>query len=1005
MFGPTTYLQPQAVSLNRLPMRTPRYASEPLSLNGRWKFSYTESPSSIVMSEITGSTTKWADIELPGHWTLQGWDYPHYTNVQMPYGGRPPEIPDRNPTGIHRRSFTVPAAWRNKRIVLNVGSAESVLYVWVNGQPVGYGTDCRLANEFDITSFVTVGSNDLALVVVKWSAQNYVEDQDHWWLGGIARDVVVYATNRTHVADVHVDAGLSDDLVTGTLRVRTTVGFHRFEDVSPGWKVSAQLQTLAGRNVGKAMTDLVPVGLGPYRYPGHVVDVSCDVPKVSAWSAEHPNRYRLVVALLNPAGERTEEIVETIGFKRVEMVPGSVLINGKRVMIRGVNRHDHHPKKGKAVSVDDMRADLITMKRHNINAVRCSHYPNDPRFLDLCDELGFYVVDEANVESHAFQESLTQDPVWLPTMVERGARMVQRDKNHACIIMWSLGNESGYSASHDAMAGWIRSYDPSRLVHYEGAIMHTWNSNTDKGGHLATDVICPMYPQIHHMVAAATTTTDDRPWILCEYSHAMGNSNGSMADYWEAFESTPRLQGGFIWEWKDHGLRQELPFGAWRYAYGGQFGDTPHDANFVADGVVGPDGTPHPAMREVAWVHRPVRVTAAGKGKLRIENRQWFSDLSWLKASWEFRIDGVVKKTGVLKLPSVPAEGSVTIPVPPAAVAPKVAARSASIVVRFLAARDMPWAPKGHVVAWDEIVMLKPPKKRDIGVTGPTVAWQLQGDAFVATAGSTKARIQIGQLTSVRLGPTELLAGAVRAELWRAPTDNDGIKLWAGQEGKPLGQWQQWGLDRLKRSLIVSEIRDDGVRNVYELRTDTGVAVHTQVVAMDHNGALVLTEMIVVPSQWSDVPRVGVSFLARPEFSEVSWTGLGPDENETDRQGGSVFGQYRSAPDELPYLMPQDFGTRTEVSNLSLHRKGAGVQIDTSVNVAFSATHHTSTDLTEATDWTNLRRRDELVVHLDVAKRGVGTGSCGPDTLERYRVKPGRYTWQWRISPLPRHGA
>jgi beta-galactosidase len=981
-------------------MRTPRYASEPLSLNGRWKFAYSESPASITTKDITGSTAKWADIELPGHWTLQGWDYPHYTNVQMPYGGRPPEIPDRNPTGIHRRSFTVPAAWRDKRIVLNVGSAESVLYVWVNGKPVGYGTDCRLANEFDITSFVTVGSNDVALVVVKWSAQNYVEDQDHWWLGGIARDVVVYATNRVHVADMHVDAGLADDLVTGTLRVRTTVGFHRFEDISRGWLVTAQLQTLAGKNVGRAMTDWVPVGLGPYRYPGHVVDVSCEVPKVSAWSAEHPHRYQLVVSLVNPAGKISERVVETIGFKRVEMVPGSMLINGKRVMIRGVNRHDHHPNKGKAVSVDDMRADLITMKRHNINAVRCSHYPNDPRFLDLCDELGLYVVDEANVESHAFQASLTQDPVWLSTMVERGARMVQRDKNHASVIMWSLGNESGYSAAHDAMAGWIRNYDPSRLVHYEGAIMHTWNSNTDKGGHLATDVICPMYPQIAHMVAAATNSPDDRPWILCEYSHAMGNSNGSLADYWEAFENTPKLQGGFIWEWKDHGLRQELPYGAWRYAYGGQFGDTPHDANFVADGVVGPDGVPHPAMLEVAWVHRPVRITAAGKGKLRIENRQWFSDLSWLKARWEFRIDGVVKKTGVLKLPSIAPEGSLTVPVPPGALAPKSAASPASIVVRFTAAKDMPWAPKGHVVAWDEIMVSKAPKKRDIGVTGPTVAWQQQGDAFVATAGSTKARIQNGQLTSVRFGPTELLAGAVRAELWRAPTDNDGIKLWGGQEGKPLGQWQQWGLDRLQRSLIASEIRDDGVRNVYELRTNTGVALHTQLVAMDHNGELVLTETIVVPKDWPDVPRVGVSFLAQAAFTEVSWTGLGPDENETDRQGGSMVGRYRSAPDELPYLMPQDFGTRTEVSNLTLHRKGTGVSIDTSVNVAFSATHHTAADLTEATDWTNLRRRDELVVHIDVAKRGVGTGSCGPDTLERYRVGPGRYTWQWRVSPL-----
>ena len=989
-------------------MRTPRYATEPLSLNGTWSFSYTEDPASIVMRDITGDASGWETIELPGHWTMQGWDYPHYTNVQMPYGGRPPEIPERNPTGIHRRSFTIPADWADKRIVLNVGSSESVLYVWVNGQPVGYGTDSRLANEFDITGAARVGSNDIALVVVKWSAQNYLEDQDHWWLGGIARDVVVYATNRVHLADVRVDAALADDLATGSLRVRTTVGFHRTLDMERGWQVSSQLQTMAGKNVGKAQAAWISTHPRPYGFQGHVADVSCMVPRVSAWSAEHPNRYLVHISLINPAGDVTEQITETVGFKRVELVSRGILINGERVMIRGVNRHDHHPEKGKAVNVDDMRADLITMKRHNINAVRCSHYPNDPRFLDLCDELGFYVIDEANLESHAFQDYLTHDPAYRANMLERGARMVMRDKNHACVIAWSLGNESGYSASHDAMAGWIRNYDPSRLVHYEGAVRHTWEGPDDKGGHLATDIICPMYPEIDAMVAAATTTPDERPWILCEYSHAMGNSNGSLADYWNAFENTRGMQGGFIWEWKDHGLRQELEHGGWRYAYGGQFGDSPNDANFVADGLVGPTGTPHPAMREVAWVHRPVRVSAAGKGRLRIENRQWFSDLSWLRATWEFCVDGVVLHSGKLVVPPIPAKGSATIPVPMTldeALPGLVGAvyHSAHLTVRFSTAKDSAWAPKGHEVAWDQLVVAKGAKKRNIRDIGGPVVWHRESDAFVAVGADTSVRVENGAIASVRCGKIELLEGAVRAELWRAPTDNDGIKLWEGQDQKPLGQWQRWGLDRLERVLVESTANSRGVRSVHELRSATGTAKHTQTVELSADGMMLVTEDIVVPEQWHDVPRVGVSFLASSAFTQVGWAGLGPDENETDRQGGSIFGQYRGAPDELPYLMPQDFGTRTNVFHMALYSANVGISVDSSVDLAISATHHTAADLTAATDWTNLRRRDELVVHLDVAKRGVGTGSCGPDTLPRYRFGAGRYRWQWRLAFFPVH--
>ena len=999
VFGPQTWRRPESVSWNRIAMRTPRLTSSPLLLNGDWSFRYTESPEAIAASDITGETSTWDTITLPGHWTLQGWDYPHYTNVQMPYGGRPPEVPDRNPTGIHRRTFDLPAGWDGRRIVLQVGSAESVLYAWVNGAPVGMSTDSRLACEFDISAVVQPGTNDVALVVVKWSAQNYVEDQDHWWLGGIPRDVLVYATDHVHLADVRVDAGLHDDMTTGTLRVRTTVGFHGFDDITVGWTVVARLETWSGRAMGKQLTGGVPVDLRPHVFRGHVVELTRDIPKVAPWSAEKPNRYRLVVTLCDPDGVCRETLVETIGFRRVELAPHAMLVNGQRVMIRGVNRHDHHPDKGKAVSVEDMRADLITMKRHNINAVRTSHYPNDPRFLDLCDELGLYVVDEANIESHAFNDSLCNDADYRTTWLERGARMVQRDKNHPCIFAWSLGNEAGYGANHESLAGWIRGYDPSRLVHYEGAIMHTWRGGGDKGGRSVTDIICPMYPDIDQLIEAAGTTTDERPWILCEYSHAMGNSNGSLSDYWQAFEKTRGLQGGFLWEWKDHGLRQHLEHGGWRYAYGGQFGDTPHDANFVADGLVGPDGTPHPAMREVAWVHRPVRVTLAARGKIRVENRQWFSDLSGLRATWELLVDGVSVQKGRLVLPLVAPGASVIAPVPstPVQLAP---GQESHLTVRFHTAKDQAWSPKGHEVAWDQVALATKAKRRPARRAEPGPAWQLRRETFLATGGNVSVRVENGQLNSLVVGRTEMLAGPIRAELWRAPTDNDGLKLWDGQQRKVLERWHEWGLDRLVRTVRSAESVPAGLRLVHELRGADVAAVHTQTIRMLDSGALTFDEQIDVPEAWYDIPRVGLSFLARPGFDHLNWFGLGPEENETDRGGGALLGLYAGRPDELPYVMPQDFGTRGRVRWLSLATNKIGARIEASVHTLFSATHHTSADLASASDWTDLRRRDEVVVHLDVAKRGVGTASCGPDTRAEYRVSPGRWAWQWSLSPF-----
>ena len=560
---------------------------------------------------------------------MHGYDRPHYTNVQMPWGNARPACPDANPTGLYRHGFEVPAEWNGRRIVLQIGGAESVLYVWVNGHPVGMGKDSRLPQEFDITDFVEWGKkNLLCCAVVKWSDATFIEDQDQWWMGGIFRDVFLYATAPTHIADVFALADLKPDLTTGLLTVTTKIGFPG--EPEDGWSVEAQLYGPGGAAVFSALL------AGPLKAAtkhrdheqaplGQVV-LRAEVPTPSLWSSETPSLYTLTVALYSPAGDVVEATGCRLGFRRVEIGDRELQINGRPVLIRGMNRHEHDPVRGKAITRESMIADIQLMKRFNVNAVRTSDYPNAEAWYDLCDEYGLYLVDEANLESHAFQNEMCRDPAYASAFVERGLRMVERDKNHASVILWSLGNESGYGPNHDAMAGWIRHYDPSRPLFYEPAIwgwdktpgpslyelMGRWGWDRPKSGKPASDIICPMYFPISSLVkwAQFDDPDDRRPLILCEYSHAMGNSNGSLGDYWDAFEAYDGLQGGFIWEWVDHGLAQTTADGRPYFAFGGDFGDKPNDLNFCCDGIVGADRVPHPALWE--FKNWPSRWACAG---------------------------------------------------------------------------------------------------------------------------------------------------------------------------------------------------------------------------------------------------------------------------------------------------------------------------------------------------------------------------------------------------------
>jgi beta-galactosidase len=958
------WADPEVVSIGRLPMHVP-LAVPPdrrLDLNGEWRLRLFEHPDAVPATAVTGRCDTWPTATVPGNWTMQDAgrriaDLPHYTNVQMPFPGPPPRLPDRNVTGVYRRTVSVPRAWRGHQVVLHVGGAESVHAVWINGEFVGYGTDSRLPSEYDVTAAVAPdGTVDVAIAVVRYSALSYVEDQDQWWMAGLHRDVHLEARPRVHLADVRCDADLRVDDGTGVLRVGARTAF--VDAPTSGWIIRATLHDPRGRRVGRAQQGAVPHAfVVPYVFTGHDVRLEWEVPRVAAWSAEQPARYRVEVELLAPDGAVADRTEQLVGFRHVEVRDRQLLVNGRPVWIFGVNRHDHHPDRGKAVTVDDMRADLLQMRRHNITAVRTSHYPNDHRFYDLCDEFGMYVVDEANIESHAYNTSLCDDPRWRSAWLARGSRMVERDRNHPSIILWSLGNESGYGANHDALAGWIRSVDPSRPLHYEGAVFHDgWVD----GGLAASDIVCPMYAPIDAIRRYGESGAGTRPLILCEYSHAMGNSNGSLADYWSVITSTPGLQGGFIWEWKDHGLRQTLPDGTTRLAYGGQFGDTPHDGNFVADGLVSAELDPHPAMREVAWVYRPVTVELTrGRTHLLVSNRQSFSDLRGLRAFWQLLVDGRVVHRGTLRPPPIEPHESARIPLPCAVPAGDA---DVHLTVAWSSRAATPWAPAGHLVAWDQVEL----RARRTPRRAPRPAPE-------AGAGPTAV--------------DRLLARPVELALWRAAVDNDGFKLMPhlaerlGVGGQALRRWLDAGVDRLPADSLVAH------RHTRVVTGPTSVEHH---------------HVVEVPDELADLPRVGVTFAVPRRFTRVRWFGRGPHENYPDRAAGAPLGIYEGSPDEPPYLVPQEFGLRTDCRWFELvdPRRGDVLRIDVLHPRALhvSAVHVTAADLFAAPTQTELQPRPELVVHLDVAHRGLGTASCGPDVLPRYRLPAGRYEFAYKLS-------
>ncbi|MDR1220227.1 MAG: DUF4981 domain-containing protein [Treponema sp.] len=1102
---------PEVQSLNRLPMRSPlqpfcspqaaladaiagpEYRNPDdnpfhLGLDGTWSFTLIDHPleddrqtvekrsfDSPEWTKPEYELNDWNAIQVPGTWSLQGYDKPHYTNVQMPFNLIPPHAPKRNPTGLYRRTFTLPELWKGRRVVLCVGSAESCCLVYVNGIFAGAGKDTRLPQEYDITPFLAKdddsgvqGINVLCLKVIRYSDASYIEDQDQWWLGGIHRSVFLYSTEDCYIKDIKVSPGRFDEDaagIRGTMDLQVVLG-----GKVPQGEAAGNIAVSAAVSAGAAPEDIpftIRYNLYPfvmpeskedaaqiaarlvartaesgsivsgelcidcnYRLNSNVVETLLTAPHPAIWSHETPNLYVLVTSLFRQ-GRHIESAAFCTGFRKVETRKRELLINGKAALIKGVNRHEHDEKTGKTLSVASMIRDIMLLKQHNFNAVRTSHYPNDERWYELCDRYGIYLTDEANIEHHCFYDQLCRDSAWSYAYISRVQRMAERDKNHCSVIIWSLGNESGDGPNHRLANAWIRAYDPTRPIHYEGAI------RPEKGqgdvtldslsrGRDITDIICPMYPPIKLIADFAMSREDDRPLIMCEYSHAMGNSNGSLSDYWKAIETHHGLQGGYIWDWIDQGFEAhapECPDGSpdrkrrkyWKY--GGDFGDEPTDYDFCLNGVVFPNGTPKPVLAECKQLFSPVRIKPApGRPyNFTVENRFDFTSLDAVELRWELRTEEETLRWGTLPLSALPPGDSeeITLPVPEHA---KSWGDYSLLYIHIdiCLKNKSPWAKAGFVIGQGERII-----RERLPILSGRRAFSSE------SAGEAAERCRL------RFEPQ------FKPSLFRVPTENDGLKTYRHLRGDPAAAFYYQGkamypwldMDLLhlqygeeKTEAIVWEGRPakkwttllfsgENALKAYHKRCLGSYTCVT--VQPDETHPLMMDIVFDLDPSLPELPKVGVTAQIPALYDTVAWLGEGPHESYPDRRAGAFLGRWEHSIAELevPYIVPQENGCRMGVRLIRLSKKDAAssaasgaafgdspsVAIATDKPVMMSVCRYTQENMFEALhtcDLQDLSAGDDgyFFLTVDCAQRGVGTAACGPDALEQYRVYPGLYS-------------
>ncbi len=967
-------------------------------LNGNWKFHWSKNPEERPVNFYNEEfdVSAWKEIPVPSDWQMQGYDYPIYVNISYPFKADPPFIPkEYNPVGSYRHNFSIPSDWKDKRIVLHFGGVNSAAYYWLNGIMLGYGEDSKTPVEFDITDKVKEGENTLAVEVYRWCDGSYLEDQDFFRLSGIERDVYVYATPKVHIYDYFVQTRLINNYTDAELQVNVDIRNY-LPDLKAG-KYNIEMRLL-DQSVHEPIIQKVLI----HKKDSAFISFRQIVKNPLKWTAETPNLYKLQLILTDKNGAETEVVGSMIGFRQVEIKEGKLCVNGKPIYLKGVNRHEHDETNGHVISEEGMLKDIELLKQFNINAVRTCHYPDDPRWYELCDEYGIYLVDEANIESHGIgydpDKTLGNKPEWLNAHMNRTRRMVERDKNHPSVIIWSLGNEAGNGTNFYATYDWIKKRDLTRPVQYERA---------DLGKN--TDIFCPMYMPANQLEEYAKVYTD-RPLIQCEYAHSMGNSTGDFQDYWNTIERYPMLQGGFIWDWVDQGIAQTDKSGVKYWAYGGDFGppDVPSDNNFCANGLVSADRRPHPALFEVKKVYQNIKFNAVdlNAGKFEIKNAFIFTDLNKFDFSYTIEENGVPLETaGIDSINLKPgADTVVTIDYKDLAVKP---GREYFIILRAFQHADENKIPAGHIVAYEQFKLpfytIAPVEPKAMGRvmyavsdTGITV----KGDDF--TVGFDKS----GWLCQFRSDGHTFIKSALRPNFWRAPTDNDfgngmqsRLKVWKNAD-------DNMKLISVKARQIAPEIVE--IYTLYDMPVVKGTWESRYTIFSD--GRVDVKNMFhTINLSLPEIPRIGMRMRLNPEYSNMRYFGRGPWENYADRYTSALVSQYsgKVGDQHILYVRPQENNYHTGVRWFSLiNEAGKGLIVSGKPTFCTSALNNAIEDFDDGEKKhqrhiNDIIPRDFVEWCIDFNQMGVGgDNSWGARPLPAYMLNPGEYSYEFEIKPV-----
>lgn len=1014
---------PQITQFNRLPARATTYSFSSVeealtgdrtktnrfkSLNGSWKFSFYPTDNQILNTFYLTDYTKsdWEKIPVPSNWEMHGYGQPIYKNINYPFDPVDPPNPpeDINPVGYYLHQFSIPSSWMDQRIVLHFGGVSSAFYVWVNGKLAGYSEDSRLPAEFDISTLIQKGDNTLAVKVYRWSDGSYLEDQDHWRLSGIHREVFLHATPTITLEDVAVRTEFPNDYTSSMLKIDPKIVASGNYD---GWNVTADLYTKEGLRVDHPKLTVPVSNIMNRKFP-RLSNVDFGMMRITIsnpilWSDENPYLYTLVLSLTNDKGKLAETRSVKIGFRDIRIIDGEFMINGKSTLLYGVNRHDHDLYTGKMVTREAMLSDVLLMKKFNINAVRTSHYPNDPFFYDLCDLHGLYVIDEANIETHGIGSKLSNDPAWITPHLERGTRMIERDKIHPSIVMWSLGNESGMGPNHAAMAGAISELDPTRPIHYEGAQGSTW-SNTSYDPDWV-DIRSRMYAPIEDMVTMARQHEDGRPVLWCEYAHSMGNSTGNLDEFWEAIRQEKRMIGGFIWDWIDQGLIKREN-GTEYIAYGGDFDELKHDGNFCLNGIINADRTIKPATWEVKKIYQRVQMDhyidpLRSKPYIyTINNGHTTINLNQLGFKYEITEEGRIMHQQELVALDLPGGEKIRyhFPVPEINFKPGL---DYYVTFYFYLKKDESWAPAGHVTSLSQFRIDNPRKYEIITDESKSVILSLNLDGKpVITSGEATYTFNksSGWLEEVQLKGNKITEGPLMPNFWRAPTDND---TRGHQIQTRLIEWKEAAE---KASLIDFKVGQTEqkimINTLHELSNQSRLEISYE---FQDNGALIIDFRLFPTPNAMELPRVGMQWLLSDGFQQLEWFGRGPHENYSDRKESALFGLYSVdvTNDFFHYIQPQESNNRIGVKWLNLTGDLAKIFVAAnSTPLSISAWPYSQKQLDEASHDYNLKSNGITILNIDHKQMGVG-GDDSWSILARphdpYRLQPVPYQYQFKI--------